>query len=198
MSGLTCSKETLRCVQPTTAGQKCEYGNPPCGNGLFCIGKNDTNKTPGTCKTTADAFSAAEGSACGFDTVLCKTGQSCALDTVSPVALKCIATGSFAAAAACRPALPEACASGNYCKTAQAAPLDGTCTPLPQAGEPCGTNVIGKACAPNLVCVMDRCVARAQNGVSCASDDMCYSGRCSRAAADAQGSCEAKLPCQLP
>jgi hypothetical protein len=199
MSGLICSKETARCVQPTTAGQKCEYGNPPCGNGLVCMGKDDTNKTPGTCKTTADAFSTVEGAACSFATALCKTGLSCALDTINPLALKCVQAGSFAAGAACKPAIPEACAAGNYCKTAATAPLDGTCTPLPQVGEACGSNAISKTtCGPSLVCVKERCVTRAENGVSCASPDMCYSGKCSAANADAQGSCEAKLPCQLP
>jgi hypothetical protein len=166
--------------------------------GLLCIGKDDTKLTPGTCKSTADAFSVATaGASCDYRTALCATGLSCALDAVTPaIAFKCVQTGGYAAGAACKPAIPEACAAGNYCKTAQGDPLNGTCTPQPLANEACGTNAIGKACGPNLVCVVDRCVAKAQNGVSCAASGMCYSGKCTKVADAGLGSCEEDVPCK--
>ena len=192
-SGLQCSAETKLCVQPAGADQSCEYGAPPCGPGLLCLGKGDTNKTPGTCRTTAEAFTGVEGGTCDPTLgLLCQTGLSCVAEslTLAPVSItwKCVQAGSYAADGACKPGFPDACASGNYCKTGTAA-ITGTCTPVPAAGGACGTGL--SQCQPNAACVSGTCQNLAQNGVSCTGNAMCYSEKCGTS-----GGCEANLPCR--
>ena len=98
--------------------------------------------------------------------------------------------GSYAAGDACKPGFPEACASGNYCKTGTGLlAITGTCTPIPAAGEACGSSL--SQCLPNAACVSGTCQNLAQNGVSCTGDAMCYSERCG-----SSGGCEANLPCR--
>jgi hypothetical protein len=192
-SGLVCSSETKMCVQPVGADQKCEYGQPPCAPGLLCLGKDDTAKTSGTCKSSAQAFSADEGAVCDpAKGQLCKTGLSCAAAgvTVVPPAItfKCVKAGSYAAGLACKPAFPDACATGTYCKNGTGAlALDGVCTALPQSGEACGKD---SQCQPNTVCVAGTCRSLVANGVSCTGDAMCYSERCG------SGGCEARVACK--
>jgi hypothetical protein len=194
-AGLQCSTETKLCVQPASADQACEYGSPPCGPGLLCLGKDDTNKTPGTCRTTAEAFSGVENGSCAPTLgQLCQTGLACVADSVTlvPPAITwtCVKTGSYAANAACKPGFPDACASGNYCKTGTGVlALNGTCTTIPAAGETCGTGL--SQCQPSAACVSGLCQNLAQNGVSCTGDTMCYSGKCGTS-----GGCEANLPCK--
>jgi hypothetical protein len=186
-SGLQCSTETKLCVQPAGADQKCEWGQPPCGPGLVCLGKNDTAMTPGTCKSPAQAFAADEGAACDLAKgQLCKTGLSCA---VLNATLQCVKAGSYAAGTACRVAVPDACAAGNYCKSSGLLqPFDGTCTGLLQAGAACDPKA--SRCQTGAVCAAGKCQNLAANGVSCTADEMCYSENC------ASAGCEAKLPCK--
>ena len=193
--GLQCSQETQLCVQPVTAGHLCEYGSPPCGPGLLCLGKDDTNQLPGKCMTPAQAMSGQEGGACDPSAgQLCQSALSCVADslTILPVAITwlCVRTGSYAAGAACKPGLPEACASGNYCKTGSGLQaLDGTCTTIPPAGEACGTGL--SQCRPGAACVSGLCQNLTANGVGCTGDAMCYSEKCGPS-----GGCEAKVPCK--
>jgi hypothetical protein len=192
-SGLECSKLTTKCVQPSGAGAACEGADqPPCANGLFCLGKDDTNKTAGTCKTQADVFTGAAGAGCDVKAQLCVTGQSCALAAVAGTTYTgtCVATGSYAAGAACKLGVPEACATGNYCKTAALTPFDGTCTALPQKGEDCGKPGSGDVCGPNLVCVSRKCQSLVANGVSCVGNAECFSESC------VSGGCQAKVACK--
>ena len=133
--GLQCSSETKLCVQPASAGQRCEYGSPPCGPGSLCLGKDDSKKSPGTCKTPEEAFASAPGSACDPSTgLLCQDGSSCVADSFTVASLSinwlCVPTGTYAAGADCKPGFPDACASGSYCKTGLGA-LSGTCTTMP-------------------------------------------------------------------
>jgi len=194
-SGLQCSTETQLCVQPVGADEPCENGSPPCGPGLLCLGKDDAKKTPGTCRTTAQAFVGIEGGSCDPALgLLCKTGLACVADsvTITPLAINwlCMRAGSYAANAACKPGFPDACASGNYCKVGTGLlALTGTCTTIPAAGEACGTGL--SQCQPSAVCVLGVCQNLTQNGVSCTGDAMCYSEKCG-----ASGGCEAKLPCK--
>jgi hypothetical protein len=125
---------------------------------------------------------------------LCQTGLACVADvTFVPVAAitwTCVKTGSYAANAACKPGFPDACASGNYCKTGTGLQaISGTCTTIPAAGETCGTGL--SQCQPSAACVSGLCQNLAQNGVSCTGDTMCYSGKCGTS-----GGCEANLPCK--
>jgi hypothetical protein len=191
--GLVCSKETQLCVAPATDGQECEYGAPPCRPGLLCLGKNDDNKTPGTCRTSASALSGSEGEACDpASGQLCRSGLSCVANslTLSPLAINwlCVQSGGYAAGDPCKPGFPEACASGNYCMTASGQ-LTGTCTAIPSSGQACGSGT--SKCQPNAACVEGTCQNLVANGVGCAGDAMCWSEKCGTS-----GGCEAKVPCK--
>jgi hypothetical protein len=195
-SGLQCSSETKLCVVPAAIDQACEFGAPPCGPGLLCLGKDDDKQTPGTCKSAAQALAGLENGPCD-PTIgqLCQSSLSCVLDnaTLIPPALtwKCIKVSSYAASDACKIGYPDACTSGNYCKTGDGllALAGGTCQPIPAAGEACGTGL--SQCQVNAVCVSGTCQNLTQNGVSCSGDAMCYSEKCG-----SSGGCEANLPCK--
>jgi hypothetical protein len=192
---LQCSSETKLCVQPVGEGDDCEYGAPPCGPGLFCWGKDDAKKVPGTCKPAGDAFSATAGGPCDLTAgQLCRQGSSCVADSLSlalsQISWLCVPTGSYAAGAECKPGLPDACASGTYCKTGTGlAALSGTCKPIPSVGQACASGFT--PCQPGAVCVSGTCQNLVANGVSCTGDAMCYSQHCG-----ASGGCEARLPCR--
>jgi hypothetical protein len=191
--GLQCSSETKLCVQPAGAGQKCEFGSPPCAPGLFCLGKDDGKKTPGTCKPPQEAFVSASGSACNvMEGQLCQNGSSCVADSFSVATVSidwlCVPSGTYAAGADCKPGFPDACASGTYCKTGLTL-LSGTCTTVPGAGQACAGSA--PQCQPGAVCVSGTCQSFAANGVSCTGDAMCYSEHCGPS-----GGCEARLPCK--
>jgi hypothetical protein len=194
--GLQCSTETKLCVLPAGNDQPCEYGSPPCGPGLLCLGKDDTNKKSGTCSSAAQAFSGVAGGACDPTLgQLCQVGLSCVADSYSVAAgtinWQCLATGSYAAGGACKPGLPDACTAGNYCKTGSTglAVLSGTCAAIPGSGESCATGLT--QCRPGAACVSGTCQNLAANGVSCTGDAMCYSGKCGTG-----GGCEANVPCK--
>jgi hypothetical protein len=193
--GLQCSSETKLCVKPAAAGENCEYGSPPCGPGLLCLGKDDSKKTPGVCRNATDAMSSPAGTACDpVAGILCTPGVSCVADHIDLVATKivwtCVETGTYPAGGACKPGIPEACSTDNYCLTGTGlAALAGTCTVIPDAKQPCGTG-FGAQCQTGAVCVAGLCQNYAANGVSCTGDDMCYSGYCG-----ATGGCQPPLPC---
>jgi hypothetical protein len=194
--GLQCSSETKLCVKPAAAGDNCEYGSPPCGPGLLCLGKDDQKKTSGMCRGAADAFSAAQGDACDpVAGILCTSGLSCVADSynvlTAQVVWSCVQTGTYPTGEACKPGIPEACSMGNYCLTGTGlAALKGTCTAIPDANQPCGTG-FGAQCKPGAVCVAGLCQDYAANGVSCTGDNMCYSEYCGTT-----GGCEPRVPCQ--
>lgn len=192
-SGLVCSAETRLCVAPAGAGQPCEYGAAPCGAGLLCLGKDDDARTPGTCKTPAEALAAAPGAACdATHGLLCQPGSSCVAESVDILALsidwQCVATGSYFAGGECKPGFPDACASGSYCKTG-ISPLSGTCSVIPAAGEACASGL--SRCRPGAACVGGVCQNLVANGVGCTGDAMCWSDYCGPS-----GGCEARLPCR--
>lgn len=193
--GLMCSKETTLCVLPAGEAQPCEYGAPPCGPGLLCLGKDDDQQTAGTCRSAASALAGLEGGPCDATLgQLCQPGLSCVADslTVLPPAInwKCVKVGSYLAGGECKPGFPEACAAGNYCDRGTGLDvLTGTCTPVPLAGQPCGNGF--SQCQPSAVCVDGICHDLAANGVSCTADAMCLSEYCGPS-----GGCEARLPCR--
>ena len=195
-SGLQCSSETKLCVAPAAEGQACEHGAPPCGPGLLCLGKDDDQQTPGTCKTPAAALSAPAGGVCDpTNGQLCQAGAACVLQSVDVVAAtiewSCVTVGSYGAGGDCRPGFPDACVAGYYCKTGGdiLALLGGTCTPIPTAGETCGTGT--SQCQPGAVCVSGICQNLVSNGVSCTADAMCFSGYCGTS-----GGCEPRQVCR--
>ena len=194
-SGLACSSETKLCVAPAAEGQACEYGAPPCGPGLLCLGKNDENRTPGTCKTPAAALAAPTGGVCDATKgQLCQAGSSCVAQSIDllagTIAWSCVPVGSYGAGGECKPGFPDACASGNYCKTGTGlAALTGTCTAIPASGEACGTGM--SQCQPGAVCASGICQNLVANGVSCTAAAMCLSEYCG-----SSGGCEPRLPCR--
>ena len=103
--------------------------------------------------------------------------------------MECLAP--VAAGAACNAAVPEMCPEDHYCAGANPFMLrfDGTCAPLPRAGEECGTTLLGERCAAGLVCASPRCVQPQPNGAPCAADAGCYGGRCRG------GACVARTLC---
>ena len=197
-SGLICSKETWLCVKPATKGEPCENGAPPCGLGLLCLGKGDdvTPKTSGICRDSTEALSANLDDACDpVAGTLCATGNSCVAEsfdtTTAKIVWRCVETGSYKSGESCQPGFPEACTSGNYCKTgAGLLALTGSCTAIPDTQQPCGTGV-GAQCKVGAVCVAGLCQNYAENGVSCTGDDMCYSEYCGTT-----GGCEPRMPCE--
>ncbi|MBN2573299.1 MAG: hypothetical protein JXP73_01925 [Deltaproteobacteria bacterium] len=194
--GLQCSGETRLCVQPAAVGQACDYGAPPCGPGLLCLGKDDDARTSGTCMTPASALVGVQGGPCD-PTVgqLCQSGLSCVAESISLVPLeivwRCVAAGSYDAGASCKPGFPEACVPGYFCKTGTGleALAGGTCAVIPGTGEACGTGL--SQCQPGDVCVSGICQQLAANGVGCTVDAMCLSAYCGPS-----GGCEARLPCR--
>lgn len=196
--GLLCSTETQLCVQPAGVEEDCENGAPPCGLGLLCLGKGDdvAPRTPGVCRDAATAMSATKGAECDPAAgVLCAPGSSCIAESfdaeATKIAWQCIETGSYLAGEDCKPGFPEACSTGNYCKTGTGLlALAGTCTAIPDAQQPCGTG-FGAQCKPGAVCVAGLCQNYAKNGVGCTGDEMCYSEYCGTT-----GGCEPRLPCQ--
>jgi hypothetical protein len=200
--GLQCSSETNLCVKPAAAGDSCEYGSPPCSPGLLCLGKDDTNKTSGVCRSATGALRAAEGAACDPAAgILCSPGVSCVADHLDIIAGKviwtCVTTGTYAVGGACKPGFPEACAAGTYCLiSSKLTPLNGTCTAIPDAQQPCGTG-FGAQCKPGAVCVADVCQKYAADGVSCTGDDMCYSGYCGTDGEGTTGGCQPRPGCAV-
>lgn len=193
--GLQCSKETKLCVKPATDGQDCEYGSPPCGPGLLCLGKDDDKQTPGTCHDAKAALSGAEGESCDPGAgMLCKSGLSCVAQSYDAsaqvVVWSCVKTGTYKTGEACKPGAPEACSSGNYCQTSILDRLNGNCTAVPDAKQSCGTG-FGAQCKTGAVCVAGLCQNYAANGVDCSGDDMCYSEHCG-----STGGCAPRLPCE--
>ena len=193
--GLTCSAETRLCVHPASEGQACEYGAPPCGPGLLCLGKDDDQQVSGSCRTAATALTGVEGGPCDATLgQICQPGLSCVADTITllPPALTwvCVRTGGYALGAACKPGFPEACSAGSYCNTgAGLQAISGTCATIPVAGQPCGKGM--SECQPGATCVSGVCQNLAANGVSCTTNSMCLSEYCGPT-----GGCEARLPCR--
>lgn len=199
--GLECPSDSRLCAAPAAKGADCEGGvAPECGPGMLCLGADDEQGTPGECFTQEEAFTGDVGAPCAFgvDTV-CKPELSCSISLQgSSLVGACVA--KYAAGGPCKPAFPEACPTGQFCKLPEpgAGPpvLDGVCTALPRAGEPCGSLLGPGACEPYHVCVYAQpedpsgiCRAIADNGAPCSVDDQCWSERC------VNGACAGDFAC---
>lgn len=206
--GLTCNKATTpgACQPPAIEGKACQATANDCGPNLICWGRGGPANTPGTCKTSAALFVGSDGSTCGVGAsdTLCKTGSTCAIDTVgNPSTYKC--APSSAANAACKPGFPNACPSGQYCDAPNLMKGDatGTCKPLPTELQPCTTDAFTKnECLALLKCDMSVaaqpvCKTRQSIGGTCANaagaddKDLCYSENCS------SGKCVARADCKI-
>jgi hypothetical protein len=191
------------------AGRPCTFG-AECSPGLFC----KTTACPGVCtsllaegaaceadgncqdgltcsdskvctKAVAIDLSGAEGTTCDPTAAkLCQADLACAAVAIAggAAAFKCEkpATG-----ATCHVAFPEECAAGEYC-VLPANTFNGTCTPLPSAGQPCGKyspTDKRRPCGPGAVCdtTSGNCVAFQDLGKACTADNQCYSKSCGQA-----------------
>jgi hypothetical protein len=198
------------------AGQPCTF-NAECTPGLFC----KTTTCPGVCTAFLAEGAACEdddncqdGLNCS-DQNVCETSMT--LDLSGAAGDTCDITGAkfcqdalFCAAVSiaggapvfqceakpasgCHVAFPEECPAGQFCKLPPNV-LEGACTAMPKAGEPCGKYSPGDSrnvCAPGTVCdvAAGNCVAFKDLGGSCTADDQCYSGRCSTAGACVSSKC---------
>jgi hypothetical protein len=111
------------------------------------------------------------------------------MSTTPSLELECIAP--VASGAACRLAFPEACPLGEYCSPVPDT-LEGTCVPLPVAGESCAIGALdqNQLCAPYTRCENGTCRALQNIGGTCAADSTCYSQYCLNGKCAADGACE--------
>ena len=192
--GLSCGDEGT-CSAPVAAGDPCGGGVAgSCAPGLFCVGEDEDAGTSGTCRDVDELFRADLGDDCDFDRgELCAEGLSCVvmeLGADGTLRLGCVEPSE--SGAACSFGVPSPCPGGEYCDANIAAGMvDGTCQPLPGAGERCVVLTGSQACEPGLVCEVDgRCHPVNRLGQPCASDQGCASGLC------VAGNCERREACE--
>jgi hypothetical protein len=193
--GLTCSEDTQRCVEPAAAGDRCGGGSePPCQQGLFCLGDDKDKGVAGNCRTLDEAFAGAKGDTCVFEgKPLCQPGLFCVIsvDATAGVTTACAAE-RFASGAACKPAFPDACPDGEYCAIPSGA-YEGSCEPRPEAGEACGNKPledVPEICAAGTRCDGGTCRARQALAGSCEVDAVCLSNHCVNGECAPDGACE--------
>lgn len=201
--GLQCPGETLTCARPSAVGEDCGGGvAPDCAPGSLCLGDDQEEGVPGKCRSITSVFVGDVGASCGgfvsggSDFTLCKPNLSCAL-SFEGTSLSGQCVEKFAANGPCKASFPDGCPAGQFCDTPTSPPsLDGTCRPVPKAGERCGSPTSDGLCEPYHVCVFvgneprGTCRPMADNGAPCTTADQCWSGRCER------GACAGNFACQ--
>ncbi len=188
--GMFCDEGTSTCASPVVQGASCGGSSgDECAPGLMCAGEDEDGGTPGTCSTPAEVFVGEVGDSCDLmEGLWCQLGAYCAIvDFVAPDTLvsECVAAAD--SGGSCHPAAPDMCPAGEYCDVPDQS-LDGSCQPLPQAGEACGGSW-SKQCELYHRCVNDLCYALEENGGSCTDDEICYSDSCN------SGTCGPYDPC---
>lgn len=164
------------CVSPAGAGAPCdEDAGDRCRDGLLCLG--------GTCGTIAEALTLAVGATCDPEAgALCREGLSCVLDefvvATETLVWRCVSPSP--SGGSCKIGFPDPCPDSERCDAdpETTGSLDGTCIPLPGAGEECEGGDFTAACAPGLQCIDGTCGALANLGATCGSAAGCYSGAC--------------------
>jgi hypothetical protein len=185
-SGLICSNATELCVTPAGPGEPCEGAEPECAPGYFCKGADDDTGTSGNCRGYDEVFAAGSGDACDIlANDFCDTDLSCAIDGVTADGvIEASCTVQVGSGDACKIAVPDMCPPDEYCDVPQAMPLmlEGTCTPRPEVGEPCGFatpfDETGSICEAYARCDGGNCRALATLGETCETSDVCLSGHC--------------------
>lgn len=173
--GMTC--QSGGCAEPAGEDEPCGGStDAECRTGLLCLGED--RDAAGSCADPATAMTEGEGDACNpLEATLCQEGLSCVVDTVVPLAFHCVATSS--PGGPCRPGTPDPCPRGQACDAdLSGGDLDGTCQPLPEAGEACLSTSLAAPCAAGLQCIDGLCVATQRNGAGCTRSDQCRSGNC--------------------
>lgn len=190
-TGLRCGNGT--CMAPGGAGAACQgTTGVDCSGGLICAGGSATRA--GVCTSVDAVFVGAMGAACNpTNGQLCMQGLSC---IVASATSQTCGAGGLAAGSACSLSLPDMCAAGFYCMGPSLAVMppvfDGTCAPLPLAGQACATVVAGQSCADGSICQANVCVELQENGGPCTTDANCYGNHC------AAGTCTAPTYCPTP
>ncbi len=185
-SGLVCSETTERCVTPAGPGDLCGGAEPECEPGYFCKGADNDAGTSGNCRGHDEVFAAGAGDACDIlQNDFCDSDLSCAIDAVTlQGAIEASCTAQVGSGDACKIAIPDMCPPDEYCDVPKSMPLmlEGTCTPRPQVGEPCGFatpfDETGSICEAYARCDGGNCRALATLGESCETGDVCLSGHC--------------------
>ena len=184
-----------KCAARVAAGATCKLGEQ-CVDGYSCYRAGKDAGTALTCnKTPTFIPGAAKGAACGYDkstkkTVTCEQGLSCNVTTGV-----CVTTVK----------LGGACTDGaSECEMFTACdPTTRKCKQLPGAGGDCGyssgQDIIG--CVGQTYCkpsatnpLVGSCADKEASGATCAANEQCVSGHCSKASKDAgTGTCS--VPC---
>jgi hypothetical protein len=195
--GLACPDDVGSCTALVEeAGDACGGGVAGnCRADLVCAGADEDLGTAGECKTRAEVFSGELGEPCDFDAAeLCEVGLSCVVQSIAANGTPEVTCAEpVGSGDACQFGAPSPCPVDEYCDADIAlGDINGTCMPLPEAGEPCAEVPGTPPCAPGLLCDVDnRCHARNRLGQPCASDDGCASGNC------VVGMCERPEECEL-
>lgn len=172
------------CARLSLQGEACgAQSGRACALGYSCMGSTDTQS--GECVENAMVQVGDEDDVCEPGGSLCKDGLSCVFDGASGFHCK----PYVAADAACHLGLPGQCPVDQYCD-AESVTDEGTCRPLPGAGDAC---VLTGLCAPGLACVIEGqdpvCRTIRDNGGTCSADEACRSGNC------VAGNCAPPLAC---
>ena len=180
-TGLVCAAGT--CASPVAKGAACQGdGGGNCEAGLLCLKAQPTD-ADGACKSVDELLTKTAGQKCdAFAVQLCVDGLACALvGATAELQLEWECKAKVAAAGVCNNSFPSMCPDGTVCVIADQE-FEGTCDPLPKAGEDCaGTeNVTAVRCAAEHFCdtAANKCQALVATGMPCEFGSMCYSGAC--------------------
>lgn len=177
--GLYCEGDTSNCKSPAGAGDDCgEAAEAECAPGLMCLGEDGQEGIPGSCSSPTEVFVGQVGDSCDiFTGPWCEAGAHCAVVEVAgpgSLVFECVATA--ASGGDCHPAAPDMCTASEFCDV-PAQSIDGTCTAIPQDGEPCADSWT-KKCDLYHRCVNGTCHGMEENGGTCVADEVCYSSNC--------------------
>jgi hypothetical protein len=192
-AGLSCAADGT-CTAPVQVDEVC--GGTVAGDcmaGLACIGEDTSKGTAGKCTSSSDIFTERLGASCDIQAgKFCMEGLSCVASLANGmVSFTC--KEPVATDAACTFGVPSPCTGDQYC-TADISKnqLNGSCMPLPAAGESCVSIPGSAACAPGLECDIDQlCHPVNRLGQPCQSDDGCASKHCQ------SGKCQRPMECTL-
>ena len=200
-NNLVCSEISDTCNARAGPGEACGEGEAKrCRLGLICVSEEGAANQGGTCKTEREILVGKKGDPCNPQTGdLCDKGLSCAFSGPLLDPKDCTCTAPVGSGEPCALAAPTQCPQGEYCAGTSIEPanpsLQGTCTPLPGAGDPCAEDPFSGAtegCAAGLFCETDnKCHPVNRLGEPCVSHDGCANGNCK------EGVCVRPEQCKL-
>jgi hypothetical protein len=185
------------CTPRLQAGEACTKDDVGCRSGYVCGPDAGSGRT---CIAVGTLFSAPAGESCNIlQTQFCEAGSYCAVTAVAldGATQSCIQQAE--SGGSCYFSYPDQCPGDQYCAETdvKASPpvIAGNCRPLPTQNQPCsGVDQIGRACAPEHVCVPTAagsvCHKLQMNGNTCETSADCYSDNCSGGYCVQKGDCE--------